>query len=165
MANRKQAGHRRWAAKGGKVPGTHIGDFMSADVRSRVMSRIKSRNTSPELKMLHVLKAMRLRFDQHCSDLPGRPDFAFRRWRVVVFVDGSFWHGYRFPLWQHKLSSKWREKIAANRARDRRNFAALRRSGWRVLRIWEHQIERDAVKCGDRVRDAIRLIRASRQRF
>jgi DNA mismatch endonuclease (patch repair protein) len=85
--------------------------------------------------------------ERHARDLPGRPDFVSRRYKLAVFVDGSFWHGWRFPLWEHKLAPKWQDKIRANRTRDRRNFARLRRRGWRVLRIWEHQIERDPQAC------------------
>jgi DNA mismatch endonuclease (patch repair protein) len=59
---------------------------------------------------------------------------------VVVFVDGDFWHGWRFPQWKDKLTIEWEEKIANNRARDQRNTRCLRQRGWQVLRIWEHQI-------------------------
>jgi DNA mismatch endonuclease, patch repair protein len=163
MAARKKAGHRRWGPKGGKVPGKHRGDFLSAETRSKVMSKIRSRGTSPEVRIELALRTARLAFEQHCHDLPGRPDFVFRHLRVAVFVDGSFWHGFRFPLWEHKLSTKWREKITKNRARDRRNFAALRRAGWRVIRIWEHQIERDAQKCSERITNALKQARAERR--
>ena len=63
------------------------------------------------------------------------------RRKIAVFIDGDFWHGYRYPQWSQKLPSAfWREKIERNRARDRRNFAKLRRHGWRVLRVWEHKL-------------------------
>src|SRR5262249_9005086 len=90
-------------------------------------------------------------FQRHAKALPGRPDFIFPGARLAVFVDGDFWHGWRFPLWQHKLSSKWAAKIASNRARDKRNFRQLRRSCWLVLRLWEHQIERSPEDCANRI--------------
>lgn len=63
--------------------------------------------------------------------------------RLVVFLDGDFWHGYRFGQWEKTLSKFCRKKIGETRKRDQRNFARLRRMGWRVMRIWEHSIEKD----------------------
>jgi DNA mismatch endonuclease (patch repair protein) len=87
--------------------------------------------------------------------LPGRPDFVFVRARVAVFVDGDFWHGWRFPLWEHKLSPFWKKKIGDNRVRDLRNFRKLRTAGWVVLRIWEHEIKDDPARCVDRILVAV----------
>ena len=156
MTLKRKAGHRRWGARGGKVPGKHRGDIMTSEKRSQVMAKIRGKNTTPELLIEQHLFARRLRFERHPGDLPGRPDFVFRDQRVVVFVDGDFWHGYRFSLWAHKLSPKWRQKIALNRLRDTRNFAKLRRRGWKVIRIWEHQIERDAALCADKIMLAVK---------
>jgi DNA mismatch endonuclease (patch repair protein) len=119
------------------------------------MSRIKSTNTSPEREITERLVALRLRFECHPKDVPGRPDVVFRRPRVAVFIDGDFWHGWRFPLWKAKLSDKWATKIELNRARDCRNFRRLRRLKWKVVRIWEHQVEQNPAKCIDRVLRAI----------
>ena len=98
---------------------------MDAEGRSRLMARIRGKNTSPERALERELLAIGLSFDRHCPDLPGKPDFVFRDAMVVVFVNGDFWHGFRFPLWQHKLSPKWRKKIDATRIRDRRSFFVL----------------------------------------
>ncbi len=144
---KKKAGHRSWAARSGRVPGTHTGDILSPKTRSEVMSRIKGKNTSPERIVVRGLRAMGHRFSRHPKDVPGRPDILFRRLRLAVFIDGDFWHGWRFPLWKHKLSPKWQQKIECNRARDSRNFRLLRANGWTVVRIWEHQIERSAENC------------------
>jgi DNA mismatch endonuclease (patch repair protein) len=154
---RKKAGHRSWAARNAPVAGEHRGDIMSADTRSQVMSRIKGKDTSPERTICSKLQKHGVYFAKHVKDLPGRPDIVFRRARLVVFIDGDFWHGWRFPLWKHKLSQKWREKIATTRERDRRNFGKLRRMGWKVIRIWEHEIENHPEQCIVRilaVRDA-----------
>ena len=132
-----------------------MGDIVSPDVRGRIMARIRSKNTGPERLIAMALLQKGIRLERHARDLPGRPDFVDRRSKLAVFIDGSFWHGWRFPLWKHKLSVKWQLKIDGNRKRDQRNFAQLRRSGWRVLRIWEHQIEKDPDSCVAKVRAAL----------
>lgn len=129
----------------------HRGDIMSPETRSLVMSRIKGRDTGPEKAMADAFASHGLSWESHVRDLPGRPDFVFRSERVAVFVDGDFWHGWRFPQWREKLSEKWEAKIAATRRRDARNHRRLRQMGWRVVRIWEHQIERSRSHCVTRV--------------
>ena len=94
-------------------------------------------------------------WESHVNSLPGKPDFVFKEQSVVVFVDGDFWHGWRFPQWKSKLSSQWQEKISANRRRDTRNHRKLRRLGWKVIRIWEHQIFKSPEKCVSRILNAI----------
>jgi DNA mismatch endonuclease, patch repair protein len=97
------------------------------------------------------LAALKLTFETHARDLPGRPDFVMRKAKVAVFVDGDFWHGWRFPAWRDKLSVKWEAKIEKNRLRDARNFRRLRTLGWKVVRLWEHQLKRDPGACMVRV--------------
>lgn len=92
-----------------------------------------------------------LTWESHVRELPGRPDFVFRDAQVAVFVDGDFWHGWRFPQWRDKLSDKWEAKIDATRCRDARNHRRLRRMGWKVVRIWEHQIGHSPDDCLVRV--------------
>ena len=147
----KKAGHRSWAAKNSPVLGKHRGDIMSPEKRSQVMSQIKGKNTKPEKTIFSILRKRRIYFSKHIKDLPGKPDIVFHKAKLAVFLDGDFWHGWRFPLWQHKLSEKWRNKIAATRERDQRNFRKLRNLGWKVFRIWEHQIERDPYTCVDKI--------------
>jgi DNA mismatch endonuclease (patch repair protein) len=115
------------------------------------MAQIRGRNTRPELTIFAALEESGIPFERHLADLPGRPDVAFPKARLVVFIDGDFWHGWRFPLWQHKLSEKWQDKIAATRQRDQRNFRRLRQLGWKVVRLWEHQIETSPAKCLNRI--------------
>lgn len=122
-------------------------DVMSKEKRSALMSRIRGRNTWIERSMVTALRSKGIRFRRHVRLLPRcAPDFVIRESRLVLFLDGDFWHGWRFPLWKQKLSPFWRDKIAGNRARDQRNIRALRRRGWKVLRIWEHQLEADIDK-------------------
>jgi DNA mismatch endonuclease (patch repair protein) len=129
----------------------HRGDIMSAETRSRVMARIRGRDTGPELLVAAGLAALGLSYEAHARDLPGRPDFVFRDIKLAIFVDGDFWHGYRFAVWRDKLSPAWELKIAGNRKRDTRNLRLLRAQGWKVIRLWEHQLERNAGGCLRRV--------------
>ena len=126
---------------------------MSPEKRSALMSRIRGRDTGIERAVQEMLQDLGLQHEAQVRELPGTPDFVLRDAQVAVFVDGDFWHGWRFPVWEHKLSPSWREKIAKNRQRDRRNFAKLRRRGWTVLRLWEHDIERRPEWCVQRLVD------------
>lgn len=131
-------------------------DNLTPQQRSYTMSRIRSKNTAPELVIRRLIHARGLRFRKHVSTLPGSPDLAFASAKVVVFVDGDFWHGWRFPLWREKLSLYWKLKIGRNRARDRRNCASLRRRGWFVVRLWQHEITDNPVRCADRIETIVR---------
>jgi DNA mismatch endonuclease (patch repair protein) len=119
------------------------------------MSRIRGRDTGPELVVAAGLTALGLSFESHARDLPGRPDFVFRDIKLAIFVDGDFWHGYRFAVWRDKLSPAWELKIGENRKRDTRNFRLLRTQGWKVMRLWEHQLERNTKACLRRVAKVI----------
>ena len=131
-------------------------DNLTPEQRSFTMSRIRSKDTTPELTIRRLSHARGLRFRKHKDGLSGRPDLAFPSAKVVVFVDGDFWHGWRFPRWKDKLGRYWRQKIEGNRRRDQRNFKRLRREGWLVIRIWEHEVKRDAESCVDRIEQAVR---------
>jgi DNA mismatch endonuclease, patch repair protein len=117
-------------------------DIWSRRKRSEVMSRIRSSgNCSTELRLIAVFRAQRFTGWRRGQPLPGRPDFVFRRQRLCVFVDGCFWHGCPRHATQPKANADfWRKKIEANRARDRRVTRELRAAGWRVLRVWEHEL-------------------------
>jgi len=151
----RKACHRSWAPRNAPVPGRHRGDIMSPEKRRALMARIRGEGTGPEKRIIQELIAQKLSFAIHVRALPGRPDVVFTVARLAVFIDGSFWHGWRFPLWEHKLARSWRAKIASNRLRDQRNFRELRRMGWRVIRIWEHQVERNAAACIRRIAAAL----------
>lgn len=161
---RKKAGHRSWAAGNAKIPGGHRGDIMSTEKRRALMSRIRAKGTAPERAIMAGLDQLGLSFECHAKDLPGRPDVVFRSREVAVFIDGDFWHGWRFPLWEDKLAPAWRAKIAATRERDRKNFRRLRAMGWKVLRIWEHQVEMDPVRCLQTIVSAVDARRESLER-
>lgn len=130
-------------------------DNMTPQQRSLTMSRIRSRNTRAELVIRKMLHRAGLRYRTHAAWLPGKPDIVFSRQKVVVFIDGDFWHGWRFASWETKLAPYWRQKIARNRHRDRLVFKRLRREGWIVIRVWEHQVERNALACFERIQEAV----------
>jgi len=148
VAPRKKTKVRRKRGVDVVVPDIGRRDVMTVAQRSACMSRIRGKDTGPERFMLALLSEVGLTPETHAKDLPGRPDFVLRDQRVAIFVDGDFWHGWRFPAWRHKLAPFWEVKISANRTRDSRNHARLRRAGWSVVRIWEHQIKKrpDAVR-------------------
>ncbi|MBZ5647223.1 MAG: very short patch repair endonuclease [Acidobacteriia bacterium] len=116
-------------------------DNLTKAQRSHCMSRVRTAETDIENAVASVVRGLKLRFRRNDSRLPGKPDIVVPAHRLAIFVDGDFWHGYRFPQWCHKVSPFWRTKIARNRRRDQRNFAKLRRLGWRPVRIWQHDIE------------------------
>lgn len=118
-------------------------DNLTKEQRSYCMSRVKGKDTRLEKVVRSELHKRGLRFRKHTGKLPGKPDIVFVTQKVVVFLDGDFWHGYRFPQWEKTLAKFWRNKIGETRKRDQRNFAKLRRMGWRVIRIWEHSIKND----------------------
>ena len=116
-------------------------DRVSPQVRSRMMSRIRSKDTEPELRVRKYLHAAGCRYRLHVSSLPGKPDIVFVIRRVCIFVHGCFWHGCRKCTdgTRKPLSNRsyWLPKIQRNKERDRLHTRKLRAAGWRVLVIWE----------------------------
>lgn len=132
-----------------------MADNMSEAQRSYTMSRIRSEDTKVELTLRRTLFSRGLRYRLHRRELPGRPDIVFPREKVAVFVDGDFWHGWKYEDWSHSLKPYWRDKIARNIRRDGLVTEQLRSRGWKVLRIWEHEIEADVASCADLVERAL----------
>lgn len=130
-------------------------DNLTPEQRSYCMSRIKAKDTGPEVRVRSALHRMGLRFRKHTPDLPGKPDIVFPRARVVVFIDGDFWHGYKFSTWKDSVSPFWREKISRNRERDAGNDSRLRESGWTVIRLWQHEVQEDFDRCIATVQEAV----------
>ena len=133
-----------------------MADTLTPSQRSYCMSRVKGKDTSLEKIMRSELHKRGYRYRKHVKNLPGRPDLVFVKQKVVVFIDGDYWHGYRFPQWKNKLTSFWREKIGKTRERDKKNFAKLRRKGWRVIRIWGHQIKNDLDECIKKIENVLK---------
>ncbi|MES2462871.1 MAG: very short patch repair endonuclease [Armatimonadota bacterium] len=132
-------------------------DPLTPAQRSKCMSRVKNKNTNIEVKLRSAIHSEGFRFLKHVKELPGTPDLVFTRAKLAVFIDGDFWHGYRFNRLKLNLKPFWRDKIQTNRQRDIRNFCALRDMGWRVIRIWQHEIKKDLPKAVRRVLNAYHL--------
>jgi DNA mismatch endonuclease (patch repair protein) len=116
------------------------------------MSRVKGRDTTPEIRLRRALYAKGVRgWRCHRKTVSGTPDLAFGRAKVAVFVDGAFWHGHPSKYWPGRSSEYWDRKIARNQARDRRVNEELEANGWRVLRLWDFEVEKDPEGCADRV--------------
>jgi DNA mismatch endonuclease (patch repair protein) len=96
------------------------------------------------------------RYRLHPSWIFGRPDIAFTKARLAIFIDGDFWHGWKFSQWSGKLAPYWASKIARNIRRDRKYTRRLRGEGWKVVRIWEHDVEKNLPRCVARIEAAIR---------
>jgi DNA mismatch endonuclease (patch repair protein) len=131
-------------------------DNLTPEQRSYCMSRIKGKDTGLEVQVRSALHMKGLRFRKHVKELPGKPDIVFHKARLAVFIDGDFWHGYRFPLWENKVSDFWKTKISKNRERDRKNHRKLRVMGWTVIRIWQHQIKQDFNGCIEKIVEKLR---------
>ncbi|WP_455975362.1 very short patch repair endonuclease [Methylorubrum populi] len=114
-------------------------DVLTPEQRRLNMSRIRGRDTKPELLLRKNLHAAGFRYRLHARELPGRPDIVFPRFRAVVFVHGCFWHGHDCPMFKLPATRQefWSAKIFGNRKRDERKAAELEAGGWRVLTVWE----------------------------
>ena len=116
-----------------------MADVLTPEQRRLNMSRIRGKNTKPELVLRRGLHAKGFRFQLHRRDLPGRPDLVFPRYRSVILVHGCFWHGHGCSLTKMPATRPdfWAAKIANNRDHDQRVLVALHGAGWRTLVVWE----------------------------
>jgi DNA mismatch endonuclease, patch repair protein len=129
------------------------------------MAAVRGRDTRPEVALRRVLHARGLRYRVHPRDVPGRPDLVNRRRKVAVFVDGDFWHGnpdewrrrgYDSMEAQFPVSKRdhWTTKLKRNVERDAEVNAALRQQGWRVVRVWESDVQTDIGAAVERIEAA-----------
>ena len=120
-----------------------MADLWTKEQRSRVMSRVKNKNTKPEVQVRSMLHRMGYRFRLHRRDLAGAPDIVLPRHRKAVFVHGCFWHNHDCPRGKRPSTRTefWNAKLVANIERDRANQEALEEKGWRVLTLWECEVK------------------------
>ncbi|MXY67546.1 MAG: DNA mismatch endonuclease Vsr [Gammaproteobacteria bacterium] len=115
-------------------------DILTASERSRLMSRIRSKDTKPEMRVRRLVHGMGYRYRLHVKDLPGSPDIVLRPRRKAIFVHGCFWHQHE-GCTDNKIPKSrqayWEPKLNGNVQRDKRNRAVLSDMGWRILVIWE----------------------------
>jgi len=114
-------------------------DVLTPEQRRLVMSRIRGKNTKPEMLIRRGLHGRGLRYRLHGKGMPGKPDMVFPKYRTVVLVHGCFWHGHGCSLfkWPKTRAAFWKSKIDGNMERDVQVLTALNADGWRVLVVWE----------------------------
>lgn len=111
--------------------------------RSWIMSRVRSKDTSPEIRVRSLIHRLGYRFRLHRADLPGKPDVVFISRRKVIFVHGCFWHGHDCLRGARPPKTNveyWRKKIAGNKQRDIKHLVELNALGWEVMTVWECDI-------------------------
>lgn len=131
---------------------TSMVDVVTPQVRSRMMSGIRGKNTLPEMLVRRFLHGLGLRYRLHDRGLPGAPDLVFPRHGVVIFVHGCYWHrheGCKYATTPASNVEFWETKFAENVRRDRAAVMALKKAGWRVFILWE---------CGLRTSDTVRAL-------
>ncbi len=135
-------------------------DPLDAQTRSRIMSRVRSRDTGLELSFRRALWAAGVK-GYRCNrrSVFGAPDLAWVGLRVAVFIDSAWWHGHPSRWQPGRHPARWDAKIARNRERDEQVNARLVADGWRIVRVWDFEIDRDADACVARVKEAVALAR------
>ncbi len=136
-------------------------DVMSAEKRSALMSKIRGRDTKPEVEVRRMLSRAGLRYRLHTRGLPGRPDIVLPRWKATVLINGCFWHAhqdcalFRLPATRPDF---WLDKLMGNRVRDAANVYSLATQGWRTAVVWECALRLDAAAVGAILVDWIRSV-------
>ena len=129
-------------------------EFKTTDNRSHLMRKIRSVNTKPELLFRKLLWANGIRYRKNNVNLPGKPDISINKYRVAIFVDGEFWHGFDWDNKINKIKANrdyWIPKIERNIERDKNNKQLLENDGWTVLRFWESEIKKKPAECLEKV--------------
>ena len=122
-----------------------MGDVHPKDVRSKNMSAIKGKNTSPEIVVRKALFARGFRYRLHVAGLPGKPDLVLPKFKTVIFINGCFWHrheGCKYAATPKSNSDFWVKKFAGNVERDTQNVAKLKALGWNIVIVWECEFKK-----------------------
>lgn len=120
-------------------------DVHDQETRSYNMSKIKSRNTKPEIIVRRYLFSKGFRFRKNDKRYPGCPDIVLPKYRICIFVNGCFWHvhkGCKYFVWPGNNKEFWHKKLTENVERDKRHYQSLRNMGWKVIIIWECELKR-----------------------
>lgn len=122
-------------------------DIFTPEKRSAIMSRIKGKNTGPELALFELAKPFWsfCRYRKHHPSLPGKPDLVFPRAKLAVFVDGAFWHGRDYQEKSSNWPQKWKTKIESNMHRDQKVNEELSAMGYKAIRFWDDEIMKNGV--------------------
>lgn len=124
--------------------------FMTTLQRSYTMAQIKSSDTVAEIMLRKALWKLGYRYTLKNKKIIGKPDIVLPKYKTVIFVDGDFWHGYKWSLRKPRLKNNkeyWIKKIEGNIRRDKINNITLKRQGWTVIRLWEHEVKQNISKC------------------
>lgn len=117
-------------------------DIWSKKKRSAIMAKIRSKDTKPEWIVRRYLFSRGYRYRKNVKGLPGTPDIVLRKYGIVIFIHGCFWHGHEVDGHiPHSNSDYWRKKIERNQQRDKNNKEALKKMGWSVMTVWECQLK------------------------
>ena len=130
-------------------------DHVTPSKRSKIMAAVRSKDTTPEMKVRRLVHSMGYRYRLHSTHLPGKPDLVFSSKEKVMFVHGCFWHGHKRCSKARLPKSRvdfWREKIENNVNRDRRVKRTLNQKGWRHLTVWQCEVK-DLRKTATRIRE------------
>ena len=142
-----------------KVPRFEEGQgFYATEKSSSTMRKIRSKNTKTEIKFRNALWSQGCRYRLHAKGIIGKPDIIFVSHRLLLFVDGDFWHGHNWEEKKKRLVSNksyWIPKIQRNMQRDIEVTEALLKEGWKVIRFWEHEIVKDLNACILKVMSAL----------
>jgi len=129
-------------------------DNLTKEQRHKNMSRIRSKNTKPEVILRKALWHKGIRYRKNYNKLPGKPDIAITRYRIAIFVDGDFWHGKNMDKINKQIKSNreyWLPKLEKNKQRDAEINDFLTEEGWLVLRFWESDIKKGLNKCVNKI--------------
>ena len=124
--------------------------FKTTPERSKLMSKIRGKNTKPEIKFRKALWAHGIRYRINVAELPGKPDIVIGKIKVVIFIDGGFWHGYKWEDKKPKIEANreyWINKIERNMKRDQENRKELEGLGFTVFRFWGHEVNGNLSQC------------------
>ncbi|MBX3118617.1 MAG: very short patch repair endonuclease [Fimbriimonadaceae bacterium] len=133
-------------------------DRLSPERRTRLMKRVRSKDSLIEVALRRALWSRGIRYRKHVRKLPGTPDIVIFRARIAIFVDSEFWHGYNWERQKVNLDTNkefWIAKIERNIMRDREVNAALESAGWTVMRFWGKQIQKDLEGCIRKVLESL----------
>lgn len=131
-------------------------DNLTKEQRRKTMQRIRSKGTVAERIVERELRRRKIYFAKHVVSIIGKPDIVFRRKKVVVFIDSDFWHGNPKRFIAPKTNiNYWQKKIARNKERDKKVTSALKKDGWKVLRLWEYDVKHNIDKRIDKILKAI----------
>ncbi|MHA3786599.1 very short patch repair endonuclease [Flavobacterium hauense] len=139
-----------------------VNGFYTSPARSKVMSKIRSKNTKPEIIFRKELWKRGLRYRTHVKDIPGSPDIIMKKYKVIIFIDGEFWHGYNWNEKKEKIKTNrdfWIPKIERNMQRDQQNNEKLLILGYKVFRFWEHSIKKELQSCINEVTEYIEALK------